>query len=233
MPPVENEFLGDVQWSPQGEAIAYLSTRETASTPAISIRTSALPGGRPIVVVSGPFLAVFSWLPSGRLIYARFDSDPTGFGGDGNLWDVPVDTSTGRPSGRPRELTQWAGFRVEDLSSTVDGIRLALMRRTGQCHSYVGQLDKDGTRMQPPRRLTFSEAQDWPFAWTADSKAVIFMSDRKGRYEIFKQGLDQERLNCLPRIYSFLQFSDSARMAPGFSIAGPPSLLKGPPLRFH
>jgi hypothetical protein len=167
----ENESLGDVQWSPRGGAIAYISTREMPDALATSIRTtSAQEGGRPTVVVSHPMLGTYSWLPSGRLIYARFDSNPGSSLSDGNLWDIPVDLRTGEPHGKPTQLTRWAGFGVENLSSTADGRRLAFMRRSWQAQAYVGQLGKEGTRMQPPRRLTFSDAQDMPFAWTADSK---------------------------------------------------------------
>lgn len=46
--------------------------------------------------------------------------------------------------------------------------------------------------MNPPRRLTNDEAFDWPSAWTADSKAVLFWSNRNGAWGIFKQGISQE-----------------------------------------
>ena len=158
----ENESLRDVQWSPHGAAIAYISTRQMPDGVEMSIRTSALAGGKPIAVVSDPTLAAFSWLPSGRLIYARFDSNFLSSLSDGNLWDIPVDLRTGEPSGKPTQLTRWAGFGVENLSSTADGRRLAFMRRSWQHQAYLGQLGKEKNRMQPPRRLTFSDAQDAP-----------------------------------------------------------------------
>ena len=46
--------------------------------------------------------------------------------------------------------------------------------------------------MKPPRRLTNDEASDYPTAWTADSKAVLFDSDRNGTRGIYKQGISQE-----------------------------------------
>jgi len=46
--------------------------------------------------------------------------------------------------------------------------------------------------MKPPRRLTNDEASDDPRAWTADSKAVLFGSNRNGTRGIFKQGISQE-----------------------------------------
>jgi hypothetical protein len=44
---------------------------------------------------------------------------------------------------------------------------------------YVGELEENGTRMKPPKRLTFDDHYDAPSAWTPDSKAVLFSSDRK------------------------------------------------------
>jgi hypothetical protein len=45
--------------------------------------------------------------------------------------------------------------------------------------------------MNPPRR-TNGETSSQPFAWTPDSKAVLFASDRNGTWGIFKQGISQE-----------------------------------------
>src|SRR5260370_39067459 len=47
-------------------------------------------------------------------------------------------------------------------------------------------------RITPPRRLTLNEGRNYPGAWTADSKAVVFGSYVDGRWRIFKQSLDQE-----------------------------------------
>jgi Tol biopolymer transport system component len=78
------------------------------------------------------------------------------------------------------------------LGSTADGKRLAVLRRSSQARAYIGQLEAGGTRMLLPRKLTFSDANDFPFAWTPDSKEVIINSDRNGHFELFKQPLDQE-----------------------------------------
>jgi DNA-binding winged helix-turn-helix (wHTH) protein/Tol biopolymer transport system component len=189
----ENEFLWDVQWPSDGGRIAYGKGRQMPGGDEVTICTSDLKGGKPAVVVSDPLLWAFSWLPGGRLVHSRFDSAPLFlFIGECNLWEIPVDVRTGEPSGRPVQLTRWAGFRVDWLGSTVDGKRLAFLRRSPLARAYVGELEAGGTRMQPPRRLTFSEAHDLPYAWTPDSKAVIINSDRNGRYELFKQSLDRE-----------------------------------------
>jgi Tol biopolymer transport system component len=46
--------------------------------------------------------------------------------------------------------------------------------------------------MSVPRRLTNDEANDYPSAWTADSKAVLFYSERNGIGGIFKQRINQD-----------------------------------------
>src|SRR5262249_15792027 len=44
----------------------------------------------------------------------------------------------------------------------------------------------------PPRRLTLDERNDWPMAWTPDSKTVLFDSDRSGNWQSYRQDLDQD-----------------------------------------
>src|SRR5262249_40640703 len=53
------------------------------------------------------------------------------------------------------------------------------------------KLEGNGTRLTRPQRLTLDDRKDYPAAWTADSKAVLFSSDRNGNLDIFKQALDQ------------------------------------------
>jgi len=78
------------------------------------------------------------------------------------------------------------------LSASADGKRLVLQKSTYQAQVYLGELAEGGTRMKPPRRLTNEEAPDQPSAWTADSKAVLFQSNRNGTWGIYKQGISQE-----------------------------------------
>lgn len=71
-----------------------------------------------------------------------------------------------------------------------DLVRLAFRKWAIQEQIYLGELSAGGTRMNsPPRRLTNDEANDIPTAWTPDSKAVLFYSDRNGTWGIFKQAI--------------------------------------------
>ena len=49
----------------------------------------------------------------------------------------------------------------------------------------------------PPRRLSDDEASEFASAWTTDSKAVLFHSDRNGTWGIFKQGINQDTAEVL------------------------------------
>jgi Tol biopolymer transport system component len=68
--------------------------------------------------------------------------------------------------------------------------------------------------MGSPRRLTNDEANDLPFAWTPDSKAVLFASDRSGTFGIFKQGISEDTAQALITGPQHM----SARMTLGSSI---------------
>jgi Tol biopolymer transport system component len=112
--------------------------------------------------------------------------------GDTNLWEIRVDTRTGKPIGKPRRITNWAGVSASNPSGTADGKQLAVSKYRGQWDVYVGELEANGHRLKNPRRLTLDEHDDYPGGWMPDSKAVLFLSDRNGTWDIFKQALDQE-----------------------------------------
>jgi hypothetical protein len=65
---------------------------------------------------------------------------------------------------------------------------LVLLKGLYQGHIHVSQLAAGGTRITTPQRLTSDEATEWPLAWTADSKALLFLSGRSGgRGSVFRK----------------------------------------------
>ena len=111
-----------------------------------------------------------------------------------NLWEIKVDISTGRPLSEARRFTQWSGFstfQVGNLSITADGKQLAMVRGNAQADVYVAETEARGKAMNNLRRLTLVESDDGPWDWTADSQAVLFVSDRNGNRDIFKQDISQ------------------------------------------
>jgi eukaryotic-like serine/threonine-protein kinase len=187
----ENEWLINVYWSPDGKRLAFTKDQRTPDRYLTSLETSDLEGAKRTVVLPGADLAIydFCWLPDGRIVYSRPDSPNSR---DYNLWEIRVDNRNGMPSGHPKQITQWEGSSIPQLSASSDGKRLTLLKSKSQAQVYLGELTAGGTTLNPPRRLTNDEAFDWPAAWTPDSKSVLFDSNRNGSWGIFKQEIGQD-----------------------------------------
>jgi Tol biopolymer transport system component len=188
-----------VKWSPDGERLAYLrlrliQTRQQEDRFEVSIESCGLKGQFPATVFASSTVRDFYWVP-GRIIYSRADAEPDGK--SDNFWEIPVDSETGEPVGQPHRFTNWPASHIDDLTATADGKRLAFHRWSAQSGVYIGQLGRGGTSITTPRRITFTEADEWPVAWTADSKAVVFLSDRNGHWGVFKQALNQDSAEVL------------------------------------
>ena len=194
----QNECLNDVCWSPNGQRLAYLRVPDVSGyqnplqrTPS-SIETCDLNGVNRTVVVTDQDLLLehFCWLRNGRIVYSRRDSADSN---DANLWQISVNAERGEPIGATKRMTQWTECYLQGLSASADGERLVVQRFTYRPQVYLGELAERGTRLRnPPRRLTNDEAYDFPTAWTADSRAVLFISNRNGRSGIFKQQISQD-----------------------------------------
>ena len=172
-----------VEWSPGGRRLAYLKQRPTADE--VAIESCDLAGGRPTVILAHRRLRAFCWAPDGRILYALAEPPPNET--STNLWEVRADPRTGKLDGRPRRLTNWAGYAFTYLTVSADGRRLAFVRKHSQSDVFVGALERGGSRLSTPWRLTVDDRIDWPGGWSRDSKAVLFYSDRNGQFDVFKQ----------------------------------------------
>ena len=195
----ENSSIGGAQFSPDGQRLVYFKSPEMSGKPGDAIETRDLKGGPPTTLVSSTRLRDHWGFLDRRLVHAlaldrRLIYVLTEEGNEDtcNYWEMPIDPHTGKPTGNPRRMTNWAGFCLGGASVTADGKRLAFMESTHKSSVYVASLQRSGMRIASPRLLTLSEGENQPLDWTADSRAVIFNSNRNGHWGIFRQSLDAD-----------------------------------------
>ena len=183
-------------WSPDGWRLGYAKVSFTPDKtgrimPKIICESRDLKDGRTTIVLSDRLLTGAVLLSDGRIIYSQV-KDFVGWG-EPSLWEMKIDPRTGAAASRPRQLKNWPGERggLTSFTSSADGKRIALVRAVDEADVYVGELSDNGTRLHNARRLTLDDRNDFPTAWTSDSKAIFFHSDRNGNFDIFKQDLGQ------------------------------------------
>jgi hypothetical protein len=101
---------------------------------------------------------------------------------DRNFWEARLDRQD--PA---RRMTNWTGFNIQSVSVTPDGRRLTFLQTKYQEDVWVAGLEAGNTRLVNPRRLTLDDRNDRPFGWTADSRAVLFSSNRSGTTDLLVQ----------------------------------------------
>jgi DNA-binding winged helix-turn-helix (wHTH) protein/WD40 repeat protein len=192
------EDLGTVFWSVDGQRLDFVAIRWNAQLRRNqgSIRSVSLSSGKTEEILSGPNLSGDAIsLPDGRLLYGQLlGANPTGSYG-GEVREVRVDSRTNKAAGDSVSFGNSIGRWTEPivgLSISADGRRLVFRTVLTQHSVYEGDLEENGKSLLRVRRLTFGQGRDdFPRAWTRDSKAIFFDSNRNGKWEIFKQGSDQ------------------------------------------
>jgi hypothetical protein len=147
-------------------------------------------------VLKGSFIdRALCWAPDGRIIYSHVRSEAPNLE-DSGLWAIAVEEADGEARGQPQPIrdartTGGVGW-ISDLSISRDSKHLTLVRHSAEPQVFVGELERKRPRsLQQPHRLTLDQRANVPFAWTPDSKAVLFISSRNGVWNIFKQAIDQ------------------------------------------
>lgn len=109
------------------------------------------------------------------------------------LWEVRMDPETGQFTRQPEKIpTQLQnGSHAFEMTATSDGANLAIVRQSVSEAVFVADFDRAGLRFANSHRLTLDERASYPHAWSADSKSVIFESDRNGSYDLFQQHIDE------------------------------------------
>jgi eukaryotic-like serine/threonine-protein kinase len=186
--------FGRVSWSPDSTRVAYLRAQKKPGTWECAIETRDLRGGLPVALWSDPRLCQEAaqgvwWLPDGRMVFSMAGlagGDPHFF----NLWSIKADARTGKPIGKPTQISNWSQFYLMGISATADGRRVAFLRHLRTSSVHVGQIDHGRRHLTDLRRLVLNENSNWPTAWSPDSAAVLFYSSQNGTDDIFKWRLD-------------------------------------------
>ena len=180
----ENGDIDSVQWSPDGTKLLYLKSDENGTRRSIELRD--VKSGDSHVVLSNPQLREPYWLRDGRVVYALAEDS-----GEGtcNYWVARIDQRTGAFASNARQLTHYSDFCVEATSATADSKKLVFAKRSNSGAVYVADVEAGGTRITPPRHLSLTEGMEFPNGWTADSREVVFTSNRDEKWGIYRQPL--------------------------------------------
>jgi DNA-binding winged helix-turn-helix (wHTH) protein/Tol biopolymer transport system component len=184
------ERASGLAWSPTGRRLAYIRLGSLAKPEGL-LETSDLAGGRGTVVLSDSHLQNFSsgldgisWLPDGRILYGNHSGDT-----ESTLWAIKADPNTGNPSGGQRRVVGWKDFGADGPMASADGKRLIVGRRRTEDTIYVGDL-ASGNKGYTPHRVLQDDWSSAVMGWTQDSKAILFHSQRNGKWAVFKQDMD-------------------------------------------
>jgi DNA-binding winged helix-turn-helix (wHTH) protein/Tol biopolymer transport system component len=191
------DVFGPIVFSPHGRKLALIRYSYTAShhESIISLEIFDLATNQSHAVLSNPALAdSLVWSTDGRLIYSLQEDPPSpsikSNDGDSNFWTMRVNEDSGQPTSAAQRLTRGLERKMS-ASISSDGKHLAFVRWNGEAHVYVSEVEPGARRIAAPQRLSLEEGRNYPYAWTGDSKSVLFTSDRAGFAHLFKQSIDQ------------------------------------------
>jgi DNA-binding winged helix-turn-helix (wHTH) protein/Tol biopolymer transport system component len=183
-----------VVWSPTGQHLAYIQEHfRNTPAPVEAIRSLRIvdPGGRgaSVVLEDARLGEALWWAAEDRILFS-YREDPASAERDYGVHSIRIDGRAGRAIGPPQPVTKAEGF-IGGMSGTADGKRLVLWRVREPAQVFISDYDAGTRQWKEPRRLIPDTNENLAWAWTADSKAVFFVSNRNGTWKLFKQAIDE------------------------------------------
>jgi DNA-binding winged helix-turn-helix (wHTH) protein/Tol biopolymer transport system component len=187
-------------WSPNGTRLAYVEVHLATPDPPLyanSLLTRDANGGDLQVALNDDsrLRSALSWTADGRILFAYLNNS-TSEREDTGIDSLSIDERTGKAAAPPQRVTDGQGW-IGSLSTTSDGKRLVVSRGNTTRQVFITERDPANHRWTAPRRLTLDTNESLATAWTADSKAVLFASDRNGTWKLFKQDIDETTAEVL------------------------------------
>lgn len=182
-------------WSPDSKRVVFQRRtslhreRPDVSYESIELATAKLTVlGKQFTRESELRMSSAAALPDGRVMFLRWDNENSNSSHE--LWEIKTDGKTNTFVGEParvavlgkEELVTFLGLSVSN-----DARRALVLKQSGQDSIFVANFNASSARLTNARRLTLDERASYPHAWTADSRSVIFESNRNGNFDLFRQ----------------------------------------------
>jgi Tol biopolymer transport system component/DNA-binding winged helix-turn-helix (wHTH) protein len=182
---------GTPVWSPNSRMLAYVRVIyfPNWNDEDVQIETHVLGSGKNEVVAKDRQLGGgLAWLPDGRLFFNLAEMPSAQ--GDSNVWALPMDLKTGTANGERVRITNGPDYKPV-LDASADGKKILFLRTNIQPAVYVAEIDAKTKNVGWPERLTLDDRKNLPYEWTPDGKSVLYISNREGKFHIYRQEVGQ------------------------------------------
>jgi eukaryotic-like serine/threonine-protein kinase len=188
-----NDEIFSLEWSPTGKRLAYAVRHPNGV--GMTVATVAREGSRSVPAFDDPLMNDQSgrmvWVKDGRLIFSRPATGMTD--GNDNLWAARLDPDTGASREEPRQFTHIDGYNLPIVGLSSDGRYLIVSKTYMSGNIFAAKLKEGGTSLEDTKRVTSDRGYDYPLGWTPDSKDLLFMSNRQGRSQLYRQPIATEK----------------------------------------
>lgn len=187
-------------WSPDSQGLAYFRWKASkADSLERTIEFQPAAGGPTRTLVSGaslpkgnfvacPVAGCLLWLADGRLVFTVGEKSQVNSEVRFSLWQLRVDPAARQIAGKAGILLAFDRWVPMDLTATANGRMVCFIKLHTNQDVYLAQTMNDGI-VGVPRRFTLDNHNSLPEGWETDSRSILFVSNRNGKFELFRQGL--------------------------------------------